>query len=193
MNLIKKYDFSSLIFQEDIDAYIERIDEIFERDGNCEHTDESVDIPSFQTSATLFHDKLFYKLRDSFVFSCGCYLNTVLTGIEHKAWCYMDYYDNWKTKDRDEQWHHHAEELDFPYFEGKQKLSGIFYLRVPKDNLSYDYASTEFKDNDDIYHEKFTWFIYPSDLVHRPGKVLSNKKRYCVAADIFFDPLDACE
>jgi len=193
MNLVKKYDFSNLIFQEDIDAYIERIDEIFEIYGCADYSDGPINFPSFQTSATLFHDKLFYKLRDSFVFSCSCYLNTALTGVDFKAWCYMDYYDNWKTKDREEQWHDHAKELDFPYFEGKQKISGIFYLRVPKDDLSYNYASTEFMHNDDIYHEKFTWFIYPSDLVHRPGKVLSNKKRYCVAADIFFDPLDACE
>jgi hypothetical protein len=193
MNLIKKYDFSSLIFQEDIDAYIECIDEIFERDGNREHPGEPIYVPSFQTKPNLFHQELFHKLRNSFVFSCSSYLNTALTGVDFKAWCYMDYYDNWKTKDIEELWHDHIDDLDAHCYEGKQKLSGIFYLRVPKDDLSYDYASTEFKDNDDIYHEKFTWFVYPSDLVHRPGKVLSNKKRYCIAADIYFDPLDACE
>ena len=144
MNLIKKYNFSNLIFQEDIDSYIKYIDEIFEKNGNFQ------DYPSFQTSATLFYDGLFHKLRDSFVFSCSCYLNTALTGLNFSAWCYMDYYDNWKLKDNEDQWHHHAGKIDF---EGKQKLSGIFYLRVPKDNLLYDHASTEFKDNDDIYHE----------------------------------------
>ena len=186
MNLIKKYNFSNLIFQEDIDAYIDYIDTIFGRDGHFVNDD--LNFPTFQTKPNLFNQKLFHKLRNSFVFSCSSYFNTFLSGIEFKSWCYMDYYDNWKLKNREDQWHHHSEELG-----KKQKLSGIFYLRVPKDDLSYNYASTEFMDNDDIYHEKFTWFIYPSDLVHRPGKVLSNKKRYCVAADIFFDPLDACE
>jgi len=188
MNLIKKYNFSNLISQDDIDCYIRNIDEIFER---CEHVDPKQH-PSFQTKANLFDQKLFHKLKNSFVFSCSSYLNTSLSGIEFKAWCYMDYYDNWKLKDHEDQWHHHIH-LDYSdeELERKKKLSGIFYLRVPKVDLSYDYASTEFIDDDDIYHEKFTWFIYPSDLVHRPGKVLSNKKRYCIGADIFFDPLDS--
>lgn len=192
MNLIKKYNFSNLIFQEDIDAYIDYIDKLFEEQGSVNNSGE-INFPSFQTYADLFDDKLFHKLKYSMIFSSSSYLNTSLSGIKFKSWCYMDYYDNWKLKDREDQWHHHARELDPPYFEGKQKLSGIFYLRVPKDDFSYNYASTEFMHNDDIYHEKFTWFIYPSHLVHRPGKVLSNKKRYCLAADIYFDSLDACE
>lgn len=188
MNVIKKYNFSNLITQEDINCYIDYIDDHFERFGHvCD------DIPTFQTDARLFYDPFFYKLKYSFIFSCTSYLNSNLTGIEFKSWCYMDYYDNWKIKNPEHQWHDHGVELSPPYFEGKQKLSGIFYLRIPKDDLLYNYASTEFINNDDIYYEKFTWFIYPSHLVHRPGKILSNKKRYCLAADIFFDPLDSCE
>jgi hypothetical protein len=89
----------------------------------------------------------------------------------------MDYYDNWITKDKDAQWHHHP-----------AKLSGIFYLRNPKNVSNYSDAGTEFLEDDipNIIPEDFCWFIYPSEYVHRPGQIQTNKKRYTLAADLYF-------
>jgi len=171
MILITQYDFSQLITQKDIDIAIETINFFFEKDGWVEQN------PSFQTWPYLFEHENFYKLKLSFIFSCFSYLGKEVNIKNINCWCYMDFYDNWKLKNPEELWHSHKKI-------GERKLSGIFYLNVPQGN---DLPSTEFVDQDDILLEKFSWFIYPSDLIHRPGKITSNERRYVIAADLTYD------
>jgi len=182
MNLIKKYNFSGLITQKDIDTCIQDIDEVFANSGWMQ------DRPTFQTYGYLFEYRpLLYKFKQSFIFSCLSYLKKDIKHFECKAWCYMDYHDNWIKKDQEEMWHKHSDNTA-PFSPNllTDKLSGIFYLRIPDADSNHKYPTTEFKDDSDIFFEDFTWFIYPSDLIHRPGKILSNEKRYCLGADFFY-------
>jgi len=171
MDIIKKYNFNQLINQQDIDKAIESIDILFEQEG---HHPES---PTFQTYPYLFEYQNFYKFKFSFVFSCFSYLEREPSILSMKSWCYMDYYDNWKLKNN-ETWHRHSD-LDSTI----ESLSGIFYLNVPQKN---NIPSTEF-ENQNILFEKFSWFIFPSKLLHRPGKITSNKKRYVLSADLTYE------
>jgi len=171
MDLIKKYDYNNLITQQDINIIIQDIDKIFEDEGWVEES------ASFQTWPYLFTFENFYKFKYSFILSCFSYLEKEVPVSDIRSWCYMDYYDNWKLKDHENLWHSHDNE-------NETKLSGIFYLNVPQGN---DYPSTEFKHENNILFQKFCWFIFPSHLIHRPGKITSNKKRYVLAADMTYE------
>jgi len=171
MSSIQKYDFSKLIDQEDVDKAIETIDFLFEMDGWVEG------YPTFQTRPYLFEQQNFYKFECSFIFSCFSYLKREVCVTDVKSWCYMDYYDNWKLKDHNSLWHVHNDR-------GNNMLSGVFYLSVPQGN---DVPSTEFKTQNDILFEKFSWFIFSSDDLHRPGKITSNEKRYVLSADFYYE------
>jgi hypothetical protein len=169
--MIKKYDFSNLISKNDNDSLIELVNQKFETG------DWHKDSPTFQTYPDLFEYDVAYKFKNSFLFSCYSYMKMEIKWFKLKAWCYMDYYDNWITKDKDAQWHHHP-----------AKLSGIFYLYNPKSVKNYPLAGTEFLEDGipNIIPEDFCWFIYPSEYIHRPGQIQTNEKRYTLAADLYF-------
>ena len=88
----------------------------------------------------------------------------------------MNYHLNYSIKNIDTLWHSHGDKTD-------KKISGIFYLSNPKDVSDYASSGTEFKEFPNIIPEDFCWFIYPSYLIHRPGKIQSNLKRYVLACD----------
>jgi hypothetical protein len=74
-------------------------------------------------------------------------------------------------------------------------LSGIYYLHIPDDVKDRDYCGTEIApsglDNPDRYFIRpceFSWFIYPSEIWHRPGIAQSDKYRYIIAADLEYTP-----
>jgi hypothetical protein len=177
--MIKKYDFKNLISLEENINCIKVIDELFENDNWCKT------VPYYQTFANLFTYKEFYKLKHSFILSCFSYLNEeVKYFFPIKSWCHRSYYSYQIKQDRDTHWHSHGEK-------NEKRLSGLFYLHVPKDVPDYESSGTEFKEFPNIIPEDFCWFIFPSHLVHRHGKIQSDSKRYVLACD--FDYIEEGE
>jgi len=172
--MIKKYNFENLIFDKDNLKCVSLVDELFDNNLWCK------DSPHYQTFPDLFEYPGFFKLKYSFLLSCFSYLECEVTILNIKSWCYCSDCSTQSNQDRESHWHSHGTE-------DCKKLSGIFYLHNPKDILDYESSGTEFKDYPNIIPEDFSWFIYPSHLLHRPGKIQSNHKRYVVAADFTFD------
>ena len=173
--MIKKYDFKNLISLEENINCIKLIDQLFESGNWCKTA------PQYQTFTNLFVYEEFYKLKYSFVLSCFSYLNKEVNIFTIKAWCHMSFYSHQIKKDRDKEWHSHH---DSYHEESDKKLSGLFYLNVPKDVPDYESSGTEFKEFPNIIPEDFCWFIFPSHLVHRPGKIQSDSKRYVLGCDV---------
>ena len=131
--------------------------------------------PSFQTGQHLFSKQEFLPFRKTFIKACveQVPFNRATFMVDSVCSCYMDYWDNYKLKDREAQWHFH----EHAYF------SGIYYLEVPE-SMDPSICGTEFRDPD-IYMEprRGHWLIFPGRTLHRPGVVNTNDKRYVLAAD----------
>ena len=98
-----------------------------------------------------------------------------------RMWCYMDHRNNPYVKKDWDYWHHHyVASKGVPWPEGTKGLSGIYYLRNPRN------VKTLFRGQESPKPEPFTWFIFPSFLVHRSLPIKSWRKRYTLSADIFY-------
>ncbi len=176
--MIKKYNFENLISTEDVDKVTIKVDELFDSD------DWAKSVPHYQTWPDLFKYDQLFKFKYSFILSCYLYLNKEVDIVDIKSWCYMNFYSNFhrnsvKSK-LDILWHSHSED-------NTKKLSGIFYLSNPKDVDDYSSTGTFFRGCPNIVPQDFHWFIYPSYLMHRPGKIQSEQKRYILAADLYYE------
>ena len=137
--------------------------------------------PSFQTGTNLFSLPEFDVFKQEFVSACLSLMPRTAHQFKLDLPCsaYMDYWDNFKLKDRDAQWHFHEGAL----------LSGIYYLAIP-DSMDRNVCGTEFMDPD-IYvrPQQGSWLIFPGRTLHRQGISSSNDRRYVLAAD--FKPVFA--
>lgn len=135
--------------------------------------------PSFQTGTDLFSLPEFRVFKESFVSACLTLMPPSKKSFKLDLPCssYMDYWDNYRLKDRDAQWHFHEGAL----------FSGIYYLLIPE-SMDLAVCGTEFRDPD-IYLQprQGHWLIFPGRTLHRPGISNTNDKRYVLAAD--FKPL----
>ena len=100
-------------------------------------------------------------------------LNKKIKKCDINFWCYMDYRSNFLKKDYNDQWHKHSDVGPFT-------ISAVYYLFNPR------HVGTEFKDFRIEKPKEYTWYLFPSDLEHRPPKVMSFRKRYALGADISF-------
>jgi len=173
INPIKKYNYSNLIDDQDQFTAIKLIDHLFESDNYCKS------VPSFQTWSNLIDYPELVKFKYSFLLSVISYLGKEPKNMNCHGWCYMDFYDNWKLKDRDDNWHQHI-------YENKTVLTSIYYLSNPNPPAL---SGTEFMDPhiQNIIPEPFTWFVYPGSLMHRPGIIQSNERRYSLVADLMYE------
>jgi hypothetical protein len=178
-DLIKKFDYSSLITIEDNRQAMKIIEDLVSK-GNY-----FTNSPKYQTNINLFNleHPVWLKYRLSFLFSVFMYLGREVKVSEMMAWSYMTNLDT--EENRDMYWHHHNNN---PY---KKKMSGVFYLHIPDDVKDRDYAGTEFAPDGvegDIKYfvppSDLTWSIFPGNLWHRPGIIQSEKFRFVIAADI---------
>lgn len=172
--MIKKYNYKNILTEEDQDLYIKIIDKIYEG-GDYDKNN-----PGIQTPPYLFDYPEFFKLRQTFFLSCSSYLNRDVTlnlhNTEVKCWCHMNYRYKQQRDDIENYWHDH----------NPTEISGIYYLKTPKTGLTQFKTGTEFLDKSIGYisPENFSWFIFPSHLIHRPGLIKSNQKRYVIAATL---------
>jgi hypothetical protein len=180
--IIKKYDFSSIIRTNDNIEIIDTVKSIIDS-GN--YFDEK-NSPKYQTKENIFGRQLpsFLKLRLTFIMSCFFYLNKEVKIKGVNAWSFMTKKND--NPDRDNLWHHHH------YDKSIKKLSGIYYVHIPHDKENYNISGTEFTLEDSpekgnhffVKPESFSWLIYPSHIWHRPGINNSDEYRYVVAADM---------
>ena len=143
--------------------------------------------PKYQTTMEVFSIKkpIWSKLRMSFYWSCFAY-NKGEVAISHiKSWGVITS-KKWEEP-RDDLWHHHA------WYANSHlpRLSGIFYVKLPKENLGDPECGTEFAPKGVEDKERFWvpplighWVIYPANLFHRPGLLKSEEERIVVAADL---------
>jgi len=179
--VFQKFDFSSIITQQDNLKVIEIIKKIIDS-GNY-----FTNSPKYQTKENLFArtEPVWVKYRMSFLMSLFMYLGKEVKVSNMMAWSFMTNLEG--AEDRDNLWHHHWH----PQHPDAKILSGIFYLHIPKDVKDRDYAGTEMAPNGPEKDGKFfvsptdyTWLIYPSKEWHRPGIVQSMDYRFILAADV---------
>ncbi len=183
-DIFRKFDFSSVITQEDNNQAVQIITDIV-RSGN--YFENS---PKYQTKENIFKrpEPVWLKFRMSFLFSTFLYLGREARVSNMMAWSFMTNLEG--AEDREKLWHNHWH----PERPNGKMLSGIWYLQIPDDVKDRDYAGTEMAPDGPEMPNKyfvrptdFHWLMYPSDQWHRPGIVQSNKFRYIIAADVEFE------
>ena len=177
-NTFKKYDFSSIITEDDNWQAMKIIKDIIDSGNYFENS------PPFQTKENLFgrDEAIWLKYRMTFLTSVFLYLGKERKVANMMAWSFMTNIDT--QEDRDMYWHHHNKHSG-------QGLSGIMYLHIPSDVQDFDTCGTEMAPNGPEGDGKFfvrpsyyTWLIYPSTEWHRPGIAQSKDYRFVLAADI---------
>ena len=180
-NLVKKFDYSSLITESDNQESCTIIKSIIDS-GNF-YTNS----PKYQTKENIFArtESVWLKYRMSFLFSVFLYLGKEVKVFNMQAWSFMTNLQG--AEDRDNLWHHHWH----PKHPESKMMSGIWYLKIPGDVNDRNTCGTEIAPNGPEKDGKYfvtptvgNWIIYPSDTWHRPGIVQSNEYRFILAADV---------
>ena len=183
-SLVRKFDFSSVITQEDNHEACSIIKNII-ADGNY-----FTNSPKFQTKENIFSraESVWLKYRMSFLFSVFMYLGREARVSNMMAWSFMTNLDG--AEDREKLWHHHWH----PQNPNSKMMSGIWYLHIPEDVNDRDYCGTEMAPNGPGQDGQFyvsptqgQWLIYPSNVWHRPGIVQSNEYRFVLAVDVEYE------
>lgn len=179
---IDLYDWSSLIKQDDMDQLTTVVKQIIDS-GNY-----FTNSPKFQTKENLFarQEQVFFKMRQSFIYSAFQFLGGEVKIKNMMAWCFMTSQN--EVENRDDHWHtHHLGDNGG----NTGTVSGIWYAHIPKTISNRDTAGTEFcmdwpNKNDTFYlrPKDLTWVIYPSKIWHRPGIIDSDDFRFVFAADM---------
>lgn len=174
MSLVKSYNYSSIITEQDKRSAIECVKGIVAEGRYFKNS------PPYQTEENLFgrSESCWLKYRMTFLTSVFLYL-----GKEHQvsnmmAWSFMT--DKNTQPNRDNLWHHHDKH-------GMRGLSGILYLHVPKGCEGTEMAPNGPEGDGKFYIKPnaHTWNIYPSELWHRPGINRNEKEfRFILAADV---------
>lgn len=181
---IKQYSYKNLFNNIDKNYIVNYLENnFFECDKlNCT-------APGYQTTyqINLFDilDPQFIKLKQTFIESVYDYTNQLhikerirLQNYSSFCWCYL----NWKNSDRSHQpFHIHNES-------NPESMTGIFYLKLPKRRKNINFE-TEFYlgcNKFNLPSIESSWFIFPSNFGHIPGKQEIDQKRYVISADIYF-------
>jgi hypothetical protein len=181
-NLVKKFNFSSVITEQDNNTACGIIRKIIVEDGNY-----FTNSPKFQTKENIFArpEPVWLKYRMSFLFSVFMYLGREARVSNMMAWSFMTNLDG--VEDREKLWHNHWH----PKNPDSKMMSGIFYLRIPDDVKDRDYCGTEMAphgvESDERYFvtpSDYHWTVYPSNVWHRPGIVQSDQYRFILAVDV---------
>lgn len=183
-DLIKSYDFSSLITDSDNKQIITATQSIINAGNYFENS------PKYQTKENLFarQGSVWLKMRQSFVYSCFMYLDREVRIRNLMSWVFMTSAKD--AENRDNLWHHHHVNDNGGTTD---TLSGIWYVHIPKDVTNPGLTGTEYApawpDQSQNFYQKpndLTWNIYSSKLWHRPGITDSNEYRFVFAADMEF-------
>jgi hypothetical protein len=166
--MIKVYEYRDITKKQE-KSLRSKIDTFFET-GNWDKS-----IPPFQTYGNLHlvpEADIFLK---TFLQSCSEYIGRPIEPTNLLMWCYMDYRNNYKKVKKMTGTGYHKHDME----QGGQ-LSGVYYLVNPRNEV------TIFKDMESPKAKPFTWVIYPPSLNHRPPDIKSFRRRYTIAADVFY-------
>ena len=192
-DLVKSFDFSSLITKRDETLACRDIDAIIDA-GMWGRSN-----PRFQTNANVFDEfndkewkEHWAKIAHTFYASCHMYAQKYLPMHSYRSWgmktnASCEYRERWVL------WHNHTDK-------NEKSLSGIYYLKIP-DSYDLKTAGTEFVLRTREKAEEFKdaepdftvepklghWHIWPSHLYHRPVVPHGEEWRYIVSADYVFD------
>lgn len=176
---IETYDFSKLITAEDNQEIMRVSKEIIDSGLYFANS------PKYQTKENLFgrQEPVWLKMRQSFIYSCFMFLGKEVRIKGINSWVFMTKHSD--EGDRDQLWHQHHYDLEHG------KISGIWYVHIPKDVTNPELTGTEFAaDGFDrsntifVKPKEFTWHVYPSKMWHRPGITDSDEHRFVFAADM---------
>ena len=191
--MLETYDWQKLITEEDRLSLQQDITQIIDQGDWYENS------PKYQTKIDVFSIKRphWSKLRMSFFWSCFAYIGKEVRIESLKSWG-MITSSKW-SEDRDNLWHDHAwyNAGGLPRGPvppaGAKKLSGVFYLKLPEENIGDEECGTEFAPEGLQSKQRFFcpplvggWAIYPAEWMHRPGLLKSEDTRMIVAADLGF-------
>ena len=165
MNNIKEYNYSKTISYKHQSSAIKLVNKLI-KSGNYADTKKH---PKFQTNANLYQYEEMKVFVDTFIYSCFHYLN-IKKYKSIKMWCYRSNFWNSLLTNHTELWHSHDD---------GSILSGVYYLKNERNE------STEFL-NHSVVANPYTWYIYPSSLLHRPPKTRSLQNRHVIAADFYY-------
>jgi len=179
--MYRVFDWRNLITEQDRSDIADDVRSIIEQGDYYKNA------PKYQTTMEVFSIKkpVWSRLRMSFYWSCFAFNNGEVSISHLKSWGVITS-SKW-AEDRDNLWHHHSwyAKSHLP------RLSGIFYVELPKENLNDVECGTEFAPNGVEDPERFwtpplvgQWVIYPASLFHRPGILKSEQERIVVAADL---------
>ena len=116
----------------------------------------------------------FEKIKWSFYDACSRYWDMDVFNYRMNSWVYVD----WNGNPNEPYMHAHNSEN--PY-----TLSGIMFLRFTESS-----GTTMFPvpggDRYFLPKKMLTWFIFPSNLPHIPGRGMDNEKRYTLSADLYY-------
>ena len=74
----------------------------------------------------------------------------------------------------------HAHNSENPY-----TLSGIMYLKFTNSSGTTMFPMPG-RPSYFLPNKMLTWFIFPSNLPHIPGRGMDNEKRYSLSADLYY-------
>lgn len=184
-DIAKKFDFSSVITEQDNQAAIAVIKGIIDSGHYFKNS------PKYQTQENIFGrpEPIWLKYRMSFLFSVFMYLGKEVKVSNMMAWSFMTNMDT--EEDRNTYWHDHWH----PTRTDTKMLSGIFYLHIPDDVADKNACGTELApngpDKGGEYHVSptdYNWLIYPSETWHRPSAAQSKQNRFIIAVDVEYIP-----
>jgi len=162
--MIKPY-FSSLLleqYRDDIISYT-RKNFCCEKFPKCNH-------PLFQSDKNIFKDPKFVDIKNEYYELVKVYLQKDIEIVYEFVWSYLSLKN--QTINRD-TWHCHFQKE----FDVDAHVSGILYF----ENSS---LGTEFKNDNFRYitkAEKNRWYLWGSELTHRPEPGINKKERLCIA------------
>ena len=142
---------------------------------NCEH-------PKYQTKQNLFDREEFSKLKNSFIKCVSDYIDSKNFHIKDwKSWAFKSEQGTYhKTT-----WHKHYIENEDTKKEDIQ-LSGLFYLTETELGTLYENEFITYR----IKPKLFTWYLWPSDLIHQPEPGYNNQNRYTIATSMVVNKND---
>jgi len=181
---VKEYFYPNTFLKEEIENIIDYFHKKFYDKGII-----SYDVPGYQTPGSYNFFSVskveFQKLKNTFLESIKQYINQQelidrINSNEYNihTWCYM----NWESSgrnDTEEKLKHIHNSIN------PNAVSGIFYLKLPgerKEETEFHLGGNKFR----LPSKELSWFIFPSNYAHTPGKLNSSERRYVISADIWF-------
>jgi len=167
MEIVKEFNYSNLITDKQQKNAIQIVDKII-KSGNWVKSH-----PKFQTHPNLFLYDEFKIFKETFLYSCFKYINYEETlNYKIRMWVFRNNRFESCKKTNEKLWHKHGNI-------GDNQISGIYYLR------NFRKEGTIF-ENFELKVKPYTWYLYPSHLLHRPPTIKSFRNRYTLAADFFY-------